>query len=201
MNVSNLSPLSSPADASAPKNFHRMKHFWVLPRASSPAAEETVYTTSMKLFSKRADQPFLTLLVVLGILAIICGGVLSAFTAAQPTPFTAWTSAYLVLVVGVAQVGFGLLGHSLVQRHRHIVAWLSFVLYNFGSLAVIEAVHSKPITSIPLVMDAGGACIILAILVLLYGVYGAKWSWRLGVFYLVCLVIAVSVPIGMVLGR
>ncbi|HEU0266528.1 MAG TPA: hypothetical protein VFQ70_02800, partial [Candidatus Saccharimonadaceae bacterium] len=101
----------------------------------------------MKLFSKRADRPFLTLFVVLGVLAIICGGVLSAFSAMQPTTFTAWASAYLVLVVGVVQVGFGLLGHSLVHRHSHLVAWFSFALYNIGNLAVIDGVLVKETTA------------------------------------------------------
>lgn len=156
----------------------------------------------MKLFSKQADQPYLMLFGVLGVLAIICGGVVSAFTAAHPTTFTAWTSAYLVLVVGIAQVGFGLLGHSLVHRHRHIVAWLAFALYNIGSVAVIGGVYLKETTAnMSALTDIGGASVVLAVVTFLYGVYGTKWSWRLAIFYLVALIIIISTPIGLTLGR
>lgn len=38
--------------------------------------------------------------IIIGVLAIIIGGLRSAFLAHQPTEITMWTSAYLVLEVG-----------------------------------------------------------------------------------------------------
>ena len=156
----------------------------------------------MKLFSKQFDRPFITLFVVCGALAGILGGVLSAFTASAPTTFTAWASAYLVLVVGVVQIGFGLVCHQLVHRSRRAVAWLAFTLYNLGNIAVIYSVLMKETGgNSERLVDIGGALLLVAVLGLCYGVYGAKWSWTLGVFYIAAIVIIISTPIGLFLGH
>lgn len=152
----------------------------------------------MKLLSREYDRPFITLFVVCGILAIVCGAVVSAFSAKAPIEFTAWASAYLVLVVGLAQVGFGLIGERLATTHKKLVAWLSFTLYNLGNIGVIYGVAAKDTAhSSEIFIDGGGILIVCAVLLLCYGVHRAKRSLLLVGFYIIAAIIVVSAPIGL----
>src|SRR5690606_8487322 len=46
--------------------------------------------------------------IALGAISIVAGGLVAAVTAVSPTRHATWAAAYLVLVVGVAQLGIGL---------------------------------------------------------------------------------------------
>lgn len=137
--------------------------------------------------------------VILSVLAIAAGGMLSAFTARRPRRLTAWLSAYLVLVVGVVQLGLAIGWHDLASP-RAAVAGAAFALYNLGSAGVVFGTMAK--TRIPqslAVVKAGGFCIGFAMFALLYAVKDTRVSWVLAGFAALTLAVLVSMPIGLVL--
>ena len=83
-----------------------------------------------------ASRPFL----VVAFIAVIAGGLVSAVTAHDPQRAMMWLSAYLVLVVGVAQAAFGL-GQALLARVPPGAGfrWLQCALFNAGSALVIAS--------------------------------------------------------------
>lgn len=78
-----------------------------------------------------------------GISAIIAGGVLSAFTAKYPSTVVMWTSAYLVLVVGVVQVFFGEVIERLMRNRSTRPAYVAFGLFNSGNVLVVAGTVAK----------------------------------------------------------
>lgn len=94
-------------------------------------SSEIAATTSERV---RASRPFL----VAAALGILVGGLASALGAHNPQRFVMWMSAYLVLVVGVAQAVFGAgqawLGHRAPPRALCLV---QCALFNLGSAGVI----------------------------------------------------------------
>lgn len=143
----------------------------------------------------RAVTPLLTV----GGACVVGGGLLAAATAYSTTQQTAWATAYLVLVGGVAQIGLaGGLGWltSLVDRR---VVWAVVALWNIGNAAVVAG----QLASIPASTFAGAAALLAALLGVVAqtrraGVAPAHplalWGFR-GLVVL----LAVSIPIGLVL--
>lgn len=135
-----------------------------------------------------------------GAVAVVVGGPLAAFSAARPSEFALWASAYLVLVVGVLQVGFGA-GLRYLARRPGWFAGVAFALYNLGNLAVVFGTWLKgdfhPAMAL---VDTGGGLLAVAMLLLLLAVRGAKRSWQLRAYYVIIAVVIISMPIGLVLG-
>lgn len=147
-----------------------------------------------------AARPF----VVIGGLAIVAGGLVAAVTSAAPSEHGAWAAAYLVLVVGVAQVGLGV-GQALLAPTppaRRLVL-VECVMWNGGSAAVLAG---AVLDSVPLV-DAGGVVLALALAALWWGVRGpghrAGWAtgWAWWAYRGVIVVVLVSILVGLVLAR
>lgn len=150
--------------------------------------------------------PFLAL----GVACIVAGGLVAAVTASQPSEPASWAAAYLVLVAGLAQVGLGLgrvwLATSAVRR-RSVVC--ECACWNVANAAVLAGTL---LAVVPLT-DAGGALLVVALLLMLRGttrkgrtgttpaIHNPSRSLVRYGFWLVALVIAVSVPIGLVLAR
>ncbi|MGH8182271.1 MAG: hypothetical protein ACREPH_01260 [Rhodanobacteraceae bacterium] len=90
----------------------------------------------------RAARPF----VLLGGTAIIAGGLLAAVvglpgaaaTANLPLRHLAWASAYLVLIVGVAQIVFGA-GQAWLPARVPAAGWVAgeWIVFNLGNAGVI----------------------------------------------------------------
>lgn len=83
---------------------------------------------------RRAWVPF----VVTGGAAIIAGGLVAAAVARQPVQVLVWMSAYLVLVVGVAQIAFGA-GQAALAARVPSVRWIAgeWLVFNLGNAGVI----------------------------------------------------------------
>lgn len=130
-------------------------------------------------------------------IAIIAGGTLAAFSSHAPTQSLVWASAFLVLVLGVAQdaLAFSLKHCALAVRKRNLL--LIFASYNLGALAVLFANLLK----ILWLVDAGGILLAFSLLLSLWVVRGAKFSWLLVLHYLVVSVLLISIPIGLFLAR
>lgn len=140
-------------------------------------------------------------MITSGMIAIILGGGLSAFLAKSPSTLVMWASAYLVLVVGVAQMIFGLCLSKLSQVHSTLLLWVSLALYNLASAAVILGRVYKLSSYGPLLIIAGAIGVIVAVIAMLWSIRGAAKSlWLIG-FYIVALILLISAPIGMFLSR
>lgn len=72
-----------------------------------------------------------------GVAAIIIGASVSAFTAKQPSTLAMWASAYLVLVVGVAQIFLASVVAQLMQASSRKLLYQMFALFNAGNILVI----------------------------------------------------------------
>lgn len=82
----------------------------------------------------RAARPFFAL----GGAAIIAGGLVAATEAHQPVQVLVWMSAYLVLIVGVAQIVFGV-GQAWLSERAPTTPWIAaeWVVLNLGNAGVI----------------------------------------------------------------
>lgn len=75
--------------------------------------------------------------VIAGILCIVGGGLLAAATAYVTTQKTAWATAYVVLVGGVAQVGLGSAVTWLNPQADRRAGWWAFIGWNIGNAGVL----------------------------------------------------------------
>ena len=130
-----------------------------------------------------------------GLAAIIAGGVLAAFSAHAPTQPLVWASAYLVLVVGVAQVALAASLSTLAPQSTARLLLLVVVAYNLGNIDVLVGTLNNS----SWLVVYGGVALIAAVLLSVYIVRHAKRSWLLTVFYLVATILLVSTPIGVFL--
>lgn len=135
----------------------------------------------------------------LSVLAIIVGGVISAFTARKPSQLTAWLSAYLVLVVGTVQLGLIVGWRELGSPHYDSMAG-ALILYAVGNTAVVAGtlLKGRNKLSLPIVV-AGSVLLGMAMVGLLYATRGAPISWIFIGFILLTSSILISMPIGVVL--
>lgn len=139
-------------------------------------------------------QPFLTV----GVVATIAGGVVAAVTGPTDWDDGSWVAAFLVLVVGVGQVGLGV-GQAMLsdpvpsRRHRQrqaAVFCLASALVLAGTLATT-----------PLVVTVGGVVMLVALVGFVRTTYRAAItpSWVARGYLALLVVLIVSTPIGLVL--
>lgn len=138
---------------------------------------------------------------LLGILAILAGGILSAFSAKKPSRQTAWASAYLVLVVGLAQAVIGIILYAINTDSAFWVV-LAFVAYNLGNASVLVGTIGRYRNkSYRKLVDIGGVLLVISMIALLVAVHRAAMSWQLVVLYVIMLTIIVTMPIGLILSH
>ena len=133
-------------------------------------------------------------------MSTVAGGLTSAVTASVPSQASAWTVAYLVLVGGVAQLALGL-GQSALAATTPSSRLIGIELaaFNVGNAAVIVGT----LLGIPLIVDAGGALLLVALALFVWGVRGNSHRARLVLYgyRFVALVLLVSIPIGLTLAH
>lgn len=150
-----------------------------------------------------AMLPFL----LLGAAGIIAGGLCAAVSASAPSRLAAWAAAYLVLVVGVAQVALGLGQAHLAQRlpTRRVVL-TEFVAFNLGNAAVLAGTA----LAMPMLVNLGGLLLAVSLVVFALRMRGvrdsAAWHsrphrWLVLAYQAVLVVVLVSIPIGLVLAQ
>ena len=136
--------------------------------------------------------------LVIGAGAVVAGGLVAAVTGPAGWERGSWVAAYLVLVVGVAQLGVaaGLawLGDPAPTR-RSIVAGV--VVWNLGHVAVLAGALGR----VEWAVDTGGVLIALALLGALLAVRPGRAGWLLWTYRALVVVVLVSVPVGLVLAR
>ncbi|MBX3092855.1 MAG: hypothetical protein KF801_10170 [Cryobacterium sp.] len=139
----------------------------------------------------RVALPFL----VVGTAAVIFGGLFSAATARSATYHSAWFVAYLVLVVGVAQVALGLGEWWLASRPlRGSFIWGQVVLFALGNTGVMLG----SLSGSTLWVDGGSVVLIVA-----FGSFG--WAvrsprhrgWAFWTFWALIVFLLASVVVGL----
>lgn len=141
----------------------------------------------------------ISIFFIISLLAVICGGILSAFSARKPTRRTAWLSAYLVLIVGMVQLGLA----ASLQRlglSESTATVVGFVAYNLGNIGVMAGTMLRgKMKASPVLVNTGGLLLAVAMVVLVQEVRQSPLSvLSVGLFILVALIL-VSMPIGLIL--
>ncbi len=138
-------------------------------------------------------------ILVVGVVGVVAGGLLSAATAPSPTRHAAWAVAYLVLVVGVAQLCLGAGQAILAERPpRWSVTIAELVFFNVGNAGVLIGT----VLETPWLVDIGGVGLIVALVYFMLGVRGATGPrWLRYLYRFVIAVLLVSIPVGLVLAR
>ncbi|TXG76232.1 hypothetical protein E6Q11_05010 [Candidatus Dojkabacteria bacterium] len=135
----------------------------------------------------------------LAILAIIAGGVVSAFSAKKPTRFMMWMTAYLVLIAGIVQIGL-IFGWYLLDIAFTAPVIIAFILYNLGNISVIigRAMKGKKSWA-RYAVYAGGVALGIAMIILGIQSMTVELSVTHGVLLAYIAVILITMPIGLVL--
>lgn len=145
---------------------------------------------------KRAAE---RIFISLGMAYVVAGGLISAVTASVPSQRTAWLVAYLVLIGGAAQLGLGYGQSRLADEdpsRRRVVG--EVLTFNLGNAAVIAGTFLAQ----PYLVDAGGAAIVVSLVLFWLGARGRsrRGSFRYAYVILVAVLI-VSIPIGLALAH
>jgi hypothetical protein len=151
-------------------------------------------------------RPFL----IAGAACIIAGGLLAAATAYVTTQQTAWATAYIVLVGGVAQIGLGAAVAWLAPTAPRRAAWWAFAGWNLGNTGVLTG----QLAGILILTDIGTVILVAALVTVLAAVGGRRgrgarasgtgapdhpgvlWAFR-GLVML----LAITMPIGVILAH
>ena len=144
----------------------------------------------------RADLPFR----LLALIWVITGGLTAAVTGPLDLEHGSWSAAFQVLVGGVLQGVLGIAQHGLAARAPGRAVLLAELLtWNLGGLAVIGGT----VLGAPLLVDAGGALLVVTMVLMLRAV-GRRAdgpTWLLWVFRAALVLTALSIPVGLVLAH
>jgi hypothetical protein len=144
-----------------------------------------------------ASVPFF----VVGAVGIVAGGIAAAVAGPADWGHGSWCAAFLVLVVGVAQIGLGAGQAALapnVASGRLIAG--ECALWNLGSAGVVVGT----LVDAPAVVSAGSLVFLLALVLAALAVRGhsgltGRAKLLLVAFRVLLAILVVSTPIGMVL--
>jgi hypothetical protein len=136
--------------------------------------------------------------LLIGTACIVAGGFVAAVTAASPSEKGAWVAAYLVLVVGVAQIALGA-GQAWLAREAPpagVVA-AELAIFNLGNAAVIGGT----LADTTWIVDIGGVLLIAALTMYLGATRSARGGWPLLVYRVLIAFVLISIPVGLMLAR
>jgi hypothetical protein len=150
-------------------------------------------------------RPFL----IAGVACIVAGGLLAAATAYVTTQKTAWATAYIVLVGGMAQVALGAAVAWLAPTASRHLAWWAFAGWNLGNAGVLGG----QLGGVLLLTDLGTVILVAALVTVLVAARSRRrapggasglpsphpavlWAFR-GLVVL----LAVTMPIGVILAH
>lgn len=146
-----------------------------------------------------------TAMTAIGACWIVLGGLVAAVTAPLDLAHGSWVAAYLVLVAGVAQFA---MGHARI-RHRQpgqpsVWGWVQIGAWNLGGALVIAGA----LTGEPPVVDVGSGLLVAALAIALHASLppaqptGSQIRpWRDWEYRTLLLMVAVSIPVGVVLSH
>ncbi len=131
---------------------------------------------------------------IVGVAAITAGGLFSAATARGASYHSAWFVAYLVLVVGIAQVALGAGQLALAESAPSVALVVSeLVLFNLGNTGVLAGT----LLALPFLVDAGSVLLVVALALFVWGVrLPGRHGWALWGYRSLVVLLLVSVAIG-----
>lgn len=134
-------------------------------------------------------------LLVPGVVAVIAGGLIAAGVAHAPTSATVWMAAYLVLVVGVAQLALAI-GQALLAPPVGIARIrLESLLFNIGSVGVIAGTIGGGFVMVVL----GTVLFVSALGAFLLAVRGATGGSAVHAYRILITFLSISALVGLVL--
>ena len=141
---------------------------------------------------------YATIFFVAGSACIVAGGLVAAATTPLGLHNGSWSAAYLVLVCGVAQCLFGVVRSRLAPAPLTRTGFSTeFSCWNLGNAAVIAGT----LINAPLVVDSGGALLVLVLLTQISHLRHAKpgMNWALWLYGTMIGILLLSIPIGLIL--
>ncbi|MGF3057130.1 hypothetical protein [Microbacterium sp. YY-01] len=139
-------------------------------------------------------------LAAMGVVAVIAGGLVAAVTDPLEVYRGSWMAAYLVLVVGVAQVSMAIARWLWpTERSTITLGWAQLVLWNSGNATIIAGT----LLASPCAVIAGSVLLVAAVAIALMVTRwrrqrGIRGLW-LFVFRAFMVVLVVSIPVGVIL--
>lgn len=142
--------------------------------------------------------------IVTAAVCVVAGGLLAAATAYMTTQKTAWATAYIVLVGGVAQAGLGGAVAWLRPAAPPRMARQTWALWNLGNAGVLGG----QLAGVLLLTDIGTALLVVALALVLVAVGSHRYRGGsqhhrgvLAAFQFLVILLAVTMPIGVVLAH
>lgn len=129
----------------------------------SPAATGAPARYRLAVLREPVAGAWLLPFVCVGAVCLVGGGLLAAATAYVTTQQTAWATAYLVLVGGVAQVALGTAVTWLRPDAERRWGWIAFTAWNLGNACVLAGQLAGAVV----VTDIGSALLVVALAVIL----------------------------------
>ena len=139
-----------------------------------------------------------------GTACVVAGGLVAAWTSVAPSEHGSWLAAYLVLVAGVAQVALAVGQAMLAPRPTSSRIFVTeLIAWNTGCAAVVAGT----LAALTVLVDIGGALLLLTLALLVLTVRGANRDADRGhrrallAYRLLVLCLVVSIPTGLWLSR
>ncbi|MBB2890990.1 hypothetical protein [Flexivirga oryzae] len=142
----------------------------------------------------RSAVPF----TVIAAVGIVLGGAVSAASAPNANYTASWAVAYLVLVVGIAQLALGVAQALLAPEppsSRTIAAQV--LTYNLANVAVLVGT----LVGRTVIVDLGGVLMLVSLVLFMWASRGARTTntWLLYGFRVVVAILVVTTPIGLII--
>lgn len=143
-------------------------------------------------WTHRTSRPF----TVVGTIGVVGGGLLSAITAGNPNYYASWAVAYVVLVVGVAQITLGVAQTTLTGgtvRGRVVAAQV--ICWNLGNAFVLFAT----LAGVPMLLYVGIAFLVAALALFAIAIRQGSRGLVFTVAWALIVILAVSLPVGAII--
>ncbi|HEU0256946.1 MAG TPA: hypothetical protein VFQ96_03810 [Microbacteriaceae bacterium] len=143
-------------------------------------------------WTDRRSRAFL----ILGIVAVVGGGLLSAIIAPTPSYVGSWAVAYIVLVGGAAQVALGVAQASVARRPlTRGILLTQVLLLNLGVAGTVVAT----VANIPVLLYLSAAAQVAAVIFLLAATRKGRPGAALITLRVVAIVLLIGSPTGVIL--
>lgn len=165
------------------------------PGQFDPYAEKVLADLSLDVRERIGSAvPF----VLAGLLGIVAGGIAAAVAGPTGWESGSWVAAYLVLALGVGQIGLGVGQATLaatVPTHGAIRAEL--IAWNVGSLAVVLGT----LATSPLVVTSGGVAMMITLVLCAMAIRATRttYVWAARGYVGLIAILVISIPIGLTL--
>ncbi len=128
---------------------------------------------------------------LLGVMAIVAGGLLAARISGRPIPVLVWLVAYLVLVVGVAQFALGWGQARLAARLPPYLVALEWLIFNLGNAGTVAGT----LAGLYRMTIAGSILVAIAMPLFTWGLIGSRRHplWQIPYYALAALIFASAI--------